>query len=182
MPPEALTDLREGEAVDALGRIETRGIDFIPEAERHAKPRDLAWVFFGTQITYGSIVVGALPVGFGLNWWQSFAAIVVGTVLGSLAVAGMALLGPRTGTNGTVSSGAVFGIRGRYVGSFITQVIDLGYFAMVLWISTPPILQAAHRLFGTPTSGPVLTGALILMAIVTLAFGVFGHATIVAYE
>jgi purine-cytosine permease-like protein len=182
MPPEALTDLREGEAVDALGRIETRGIDFIPETERHAKPRDLAWVFFGTQITYGSIVVGALPVGFGLNWWQSFAAIVLGTVLGSLAVSGMALLGPRTGTNGTVSSGAFFGIRGRYVGSFITQVIDLGYFAMVLWISTPPILQAGHRLFGTPTTGPVLTGALILMAIVTLAFGVFGHATIVAYE
>ncbi|WP_284944971.1 purine-cytosine permease family protein [Acidisoma cladoniae] len=174
--------LAKDAAIDIVGRIETRGIDFIPDSERHSKPRDLAWVFFGTQITYGSIVLGALPVAFGLNWWHSFTAIVVGTILGSLAVAGMAIIGPRTGTNSTVSSGAFFGIRGRYVGSFITQVIDLGYFALVLWISTPPVLQGLHRLFGWPTTGPILTVALIIMAVITLGFGILGHATIVAYE
>jgi purine-cytosine permease-like protein len=171
-----------GTAIDAVGQIETRGIDFIPEAERHSKPRELGWVFFGTQITYGSVLLGALPVAFGLNWWHAFTAIVVGTILGSLAVAGMAILGPRTGTNSTVSSGAFFGIRGRYVGSFITQIIDLGYFAMVLWISTPPVLQGMHMLFGTPTTGPILTAALIIVALITLGFGIMGHATIVAYE
>ncbi len=169
-------------AVDLVGRIETRGIDFIPEGERHSRPSELAWVFFGTQIAYGSLVVGALPVAFGLNWWHAFTAIVVGTVLGSLAVAGMAMLGPRTGTNGTVSSAAFFGIRGRYVGSFVTQAIDLGYFALVLWVSTPPVLQALHMLFGWPTTGPILTVGLILMAVVTLGFGIFGHATLVACE
>jgi purine-cytosine permease-like protein len=168
--------------VDAIGRIETRGIDFIPETERHSHPREMGWVFFGTQITYGSIVLGALPVAFGLNWWHSFTAIVVGTILGSLAVAGMAIFGPSTGTNSTVSSGAFFGIRGRYVGSFITQVIDLGYFAMVLWISTPPMLQGLHMLFGTPTTGPILTVSLIIVALITLGFGILGHATIVAWE
>jgi purine-cytosine permease-like protein len=176
---EHVSDLSIGLAVDAVNRIETPGIDFIPEAERHSKPRDLAWVF-GTQITYRSIVAGALPVAFGLGWWHSFTAIVAGTILGSLAVSAMAILGPRTDRNGRVSSGAFFAIRGRYVGSFITQIIDLRYFAVVLWISTPPILQAGHTLFGTPTTGSALTIALILMTVVTLAFGFFGHATIVA--
>ena len=142
----------------------------------------MAWVFFGTQITYGSLLLGALPVIFGLNWWHSFTAIVVGTLLGSFAVAGMALLGPRTGTNGTVSSGAFFGIRGRYVGSFITQVIDLGYFAMVLWYSAPPLLQAGHRLFGWPTTGAALDVTLVVVALATLGCAILGHATIVAYE
>ncbi len=169
-------------AVDVVGRIETRGIDFIPEVERHSRPVELAWVFFGTQITYGSLVVGALPVAFGLGWWDAFTAIVVGTVLGSLAVGAMAMLGPRTGTNGTVSSAAFFGIRGRYVGSFVTQAIDLGYFALQLWVSVPPVLQAGHMLFGWPTTGPILTVGIILMAVVTLACGILGHATIVAYE
>ena len=142
----------------------------------------MAWVFFGTQITYGSLLLGAVPVILGLGWWQGFTAIVVGTLLGSLAVAGMALLGPRTGTDGTVSSGAFFGIRGRYVGSFITQVIDLGYFALVLWISAPPLLQAGHRLFGWPTTGTTLNVTLVLIALATLACAILGHATIVAYE
>ena len=170
------------QAVDVVGRIETRGIDFIPENERHSQPRELGWVFFGTQITYGSLVVGALPVAFGLNWWHAFTAIVVGTVLGSLAVGGMAMLGPRTGTNGTVSSAAFFGIRGRYVGSFVTQAIDLGYFALQLWVSVPPVLQAGNMLFGWPTTGPILTVGIILLAVVITAVGIYGHATIVAYE
>ena len=53
---------------DQFGRIERRGIDQVPDAERRAIPRDLAWVFFGTQLAYGSLVVGALPVVFGLGW------------------------------------------------------------------------------------------------------------------
>lgn len=178
--PEA--DMAAPQAIDVVGRIETRGIDFIPEGERHSRPRELGWVFFGTQMVYGSLVVGALPVAFGLNWWQSFTAIVVGTVLGSLAVGGMAMLGPRTGTNSTVSSAAFFGIRGRYVGSFVTQIIDLGYFALQLWVSVPPLLQAGNMLFGWPTTGPILTAGIVLMALITIAVGILGHATIVAYE
>ena len=41
-------------AIDAPGHIETRGIEFIPEGERHSKPKEMGFVFFGTQMTYGS--------------------------------------------------------------------------------------------------------------------------------
>ena len=96
-------------------------------------------------MTYGSVAIGALPVAFGLGWFSSFLAILVGTLIGSLFVALMALMGPKSGTNGTVTSSAFFGLRGRYIGSFITQIIDLGFFAMILWVSAPPLVQARAR-------------------------------------
>jgi purine-cytosine permease-like protein len=168
--------------IDAPGHIERRGIEFIPESERRSHPRDLGFVFFGTQMTYGSLVVGALPVAFGLDWLGSLTTIVVGTILGSLAVAAMSVMGPKAGTNGTVTSSAFFGIRGRYVGSFITQVIDLGYFAMVLWLSAPPLVAAAHLLFGVPVGGAPMTIAFVIVAVIVLGLGLFGHATVVAWE
>ncbi|MDR3505192.1 MAG: cytosine permease [Acidocella sp.] len=169
-------------AHDALGHIETRGIEFIPEAERHSKPREMGFVFFGTQITYGSLAIGALPVIFGLDWLGTLTAIIAGTLIGSLAVALMALMGPKAGTNSTVTSAAFFGIRGRYVGSFITQIIDLGYFAMILWVSAPPLVQAGHMLFGLPDGNGALTVALLGTAIIVLGLAIFGHATLVAWE
>ena len=173
---------RRDDPIDAPGRIETRGIEFIPEPERRSRPRDLGFVFFGTQMTYGSLLVGALPIAFGLDWLGSLTAIVVGTILGSAAVGAMAVMAPKAGTTSTVISSAFFGIRGRYVGSFITQVIDLGYFAMVLWISAPPLVQAGHLVFGLPAGRTALTIVLLALAVIVLGLGIFGHASVVASE
>jgi purine-cytosine permease-like protein len=169
-------------ASDLPGHIERRGIEEIPESERYAKPKDLGWVFFGTQMCYGSLVIGALPVTFGLNWLGALTAILTGTLIGSLAVAAMALLGPLSGTNGTVTSSAFFGQRGRYVGSFITQTIDIGYFALILWVSAPPMVQVGHLLFGLPDGHFATTVALLLVAALVFSLGIFGHATLVFFE
>lgn len=165
---------------DRVGRIETRGVDFIPEDERRSRPRDLAWVFFGGQLCYGSILVGALPVAWGLGWWGAFSAIVLGSGLGSLGFAALAVISPKTGTNATVTSSAFFGIRGRYVGSLITQVIALGFFALQLWVSTPPLVAAATRLWAIPSTPTALTLGLLLVAGLVLAVNALGHATLVA--
>ncbi len=167
---------------DLWGRIERRGIRFIPEDERHSGPRSMGFVFFGTQMTYGSVAIGALPVAFGLGWLSAFLAILIGTLVGSVIVGLMALMGPKSGTNGTVTSSAFFGLRGRYIGSFITQVIDLGYFAMILWVSAPPLVQAGQALFGWGTGTAALTAALLLIAVLVLVLGIFGYATLVWSE
>lgn len=168
--------------VDSFGKLETRGIDFIPPEERHSRPRNLAWVFFGANFTYSAFILGALPIVFGLGWWSAVTSILVGSLIGSAAFAGMSVFGPRTGTNSTVSSGAAFGIRGRYVGSFIAQIIDLGFFALVTWSGAEALLTASHRLFGTGTGNGPLAIALAVAAVVTLVIGILGHATVVAYE
>jgi purine-cytosine permease-like protein len=169
-------------AVEKRDLVEKRGIEFIPEDERRSKPRELGIVFFGTQIQYGSLVVGALPVTFGLDWLGSLTAMIVGTIVGSAAVGAMSVMGPKAGTNGSVTSSAFFGIRGRYVGSFIAQVIDLGYFAMGLWISAPPLVHGGHLLFGLPEGNVATTIAVIFSAAIVLALGIFGHGLLVAWE
>ena len=63
----------------------------------------------------------------------------------------LALLGPRTGTNNTVSSGAHFGVTGRLVGSGLTLAFALAYAAIAVWTSGDALVGAAHRLVGTPT-------------------------------
>ncbi len=167
---------------DRFMRMETRGIAFIPDSKRNSSPFSVGTVFFGTQLTYGTLVVGALPVAFGLGFWASISTILLGTLLGTIIFAAMVPIGARTGTNGTVSSGAFFGIRGRYIGSMITQIVDLGYFAMSFWISAPPLTEAAHRLIGTSTGTIPTVIALVFATTCTIALAVLGHATIVAYE
>jgi len=167
---------------DRFMHVEQRGIAFIPDSQRNSRPSSVGTVFFGTQLTYGTLVVGALPVAFGLSFWAAVSTILLGTLLGTIVFAAMVPIGSRTGTNGTVSSGAFFGIRGRYIGSMITQIVDLGYFAMSFWISAPPLTEAAHRILGTSTGTIPTIIALVFATTCTIALAVLGHATIVAYE
>ena len=71
---EAGAAIAAGEGEDNFGRIETRGIDMIPEVERKSKPSELFSVFFGPQFGYGNMLFGALPIAFGLGWWAAFFA------------------------------------------------------------------------------------------------------------
>ena len=50
----------------------------IPEAERDSRPANLAAVFFGGNLAFSVIVFGWLPVTFGLGWWGTVGASVVG--------------------------------------------------------------------------------------------------------
>lgn len=168
-----------GNGLNRAGRVETRGVDFIPEGERRSRPRDLAWVFFGGQLCYGAILVGSLPVAWGLSWWAAFSSILVGSVLGSLGFAVLAVIGPKAGTNATVTSSAFFGIRGRYVGSLITQVITLGFFALQLWVSTPPVVAAVARVLDLAVDATALTIGLVVVTALVLLVNALGHATLV---
>jgi purine-cytosine permease-like protein len=104
---------------DRAGRIEQYGIDFIPEEERKSSPRNLSSILFGGSLTFSIIVLGWFPISFGLSWWQAASAVVVGSAVGAALLAPTGLLGPRTGTNNPVSSGAFFGVAGRLIGSVL---------------------------------------------------------------
>src|ERR1700742_949580 len=117
-------------APERAGRIEETGVAHIPEAERDSRPANLATVFFGGNLAFSVIVFGWLPITFGLGWWSTVTASALGLTLGTLITAPLALLGPRTGTNNTVSSGAHFGINGRMIGSALTLFFALVYAAI----------------------------------------------------
>ena len=44
------------------GKLEVHGIDVIPEGERVSKPSDFLWIWHSAQFSFGTVVLGALPV------------------------------------------------------------------------------------------------------------------------
>lgn len=168
--------------IDAVGKIETRGIDCIPEAERHSTPANLASVWIGAQLTFGVIVIGWLPVAFGLGWWSAVSAITAGLLVGTVPFAFFSLLGPRTGTNSAVSSGAHFGLIGRLVGSVQALFIALGFAALTVWTGGDAIVAGSHKLLDTPT-GDVESGiAYAVIAVVMILVAIYGHANVIAVQ
>jgi purine-cytosine permease-like protein len=166
----------------ALGRIEQTGIEHIPEAARDSRPANLGVVFFGGNLAFSVIVFGWLPITFGLGWWSTVTASVVGLAIGTLITAPLALLGPRTGTNNTVSSGAHFGINGRMIGSALTLFFALVYAAIAVWTSGDALVATAHRLLGTPTGDGALAVGYALIAAEIALVALYGHATVVALQ
>jgi len=167
---------------DHVGSVEAAGVEYLPEDARDSRPRNLGAVFLGANLTWTNVVFGAFAILFGLSFWQTVASMVVGTAIGTLAVMPTAVIGPRTGTNMTVSSGAFFGIRGRFIGSGIALAIALGFAAVTVWTSGDAIVAAGHRLLGTPTNDVVHAVAYAAVAGLMVTVALYGHATIVAMQ
>ena len=167
---------------DRVGRIETRGVDYIPEVERDSRPGNLAAVFFGGNLAFSVIVFGWLPIVFGLGWWSAVTSSVVGLALGTLVAAPLALLGPRTGTNNPVSSGAHFGVNGRLIGSALTLLFALAFVAISVWTGGDALVASATRLLGTPGGDAMLAVGYALIAAGVVTVALFGHATVVALQ
>ena len=59
--------------------FETKGIDYIPLAERRGTPLDLAWMWAGAlfnveYVVYGALLIVAFGLGSGRRWWWSWSA------------------------------------------------------------------------------------------------------------
>jgi purine-cytosine permease-like protein len=162
--------------------IEVRGIDFIPERERHSRPRNIFYILIGANLTFGLIVLGWLPVSFGLSWWAAFWSILVGDAIGAALLAPMALLGPRTGTNGPVSSGAFFGVAGRLIGSALAIFIAIGFYALAVWTGGQVAVFGAHKLFGMSDGNLSLGISYGIVALISIAAAIYGHDKLVLVE
>jgi purine-cytosine permease-like protein len=166
--------------VDEFGRIETRGIDQIPESERHSTPRNLFTVLSGAQLCFALFVFGWLPIVYGLGWWSAVSAITVGLVIGSFLLGLITLLGPSTGTNTAVSSGAVFGVLGRLVGSLVALFIAIGAYALTIWTGGQAVAASSERLFGWGGGNVGLAISYLIPALVTITMAIYGHANLVS--
>lgn len=154
--------------------VEQRGVERVPDAERTARPLDVFRLSFGGASTFATAVLGAFPVLFGLSFWQGLAATLLGLVTGAVVLCPMAVFGPVNGTNNAVSSSAHLGVRGRIVGSFLSLLTAVTFFAISVWSSGDALVGSAARLFGTPRSEPVFAAAYALFAVLVLVVCVFG--------
>lgn len=136
-------------------------------------------MLWGGNLCLSVMVFGWLPVVYGLGWWASVTAIVLGTLLGSLFVAPLALLGYRSGTNNSVTSGASFGVRGRLVASVIGLLLCLGYVALTVWTGGEAVVAVADRVFGVAESDPQYALGYVVVALLIAAAAVYGFGWLV---
>jgi NCS1 family nucleobase:cation symporter-1 len=89
--------------------VETHGIAPIAEDQRYGTPRRLFSVWFAPQVNMTVAFTGTVAIVLGLGFWLGLLAMVIGTVLGSLAVGYLSTWGPRTGTGQLPNSRMAFG-------------------------------------------------------------------------
>ena len=180
--PNANEALDEGLIQDAAAHVELHGVDIIPSSERRSTPREVFYVFLGSQMCFGIIVIGALPIIFGLSFLASIAAITLGLALGSVLFGLLAMFGAKTGTNGPVASGAHFGVRGKSIGTVLGVLVTLGFYALTVWTGGEAVTAAATRLLGWEATPNLLFAGAGIIGFLTVAAAIFGHSLIVKTE
>jgi len=163
---------------DRAGRIETHGIDYVPDSERHGAARSLFVVWAASNVTYLYIVLGGTMVLLGLDVWQSLAVVVAGNLFWAL-VGWLSISGPSSGTPSEVVTRAMFGVRGNRVFNVVLGWgVGVAYEAINLSIGALAGFALIAR-WGGAASTPVKVLVVLGTALVTFTISVYGHATIV---
>ena len=96
-----------------IGSVEPGGAEVIPLAERHGKPLQMMWTWTSPNMEFATIAVGILGITFGLSFWQTVSAIVIGNVMGVICHGVLSSWGPETGFCQMVLSRRAFGFLGN---------------------------------------------------------------------
>jgi NCS1 family nucleobase:cation symporter-1 len=160
---------------DKVIAVEPGGVEFIPLDERHGSARQLLWTWTSPNMEFATIGVGILgPLAFGLTFWQSFLAIVLGTAVGSLSHGVLSGWGPRLGLPQMVISRSAFGFFGNILPAGLNAVVaGIGWFA----VNSVSGALALHALTHLPKGI-----SLLIVVAVQLAVAFFGHNLVQAFE
>lgn len=158
-------------------RVEAHGIDPIPEAERHGRPRELFSVWAAANVNYLSLVVGGALILMGLTLWQALAVLAVGNSFWALTGL-LAVSGPAAGAPSEVITRAMYGIRGNRVNNAVVGwLVSVCYFALNLSAAAVAAFSLVEKAGLTAGTG-VKAAVIVVIAALTLTVSVFGHAMI----
>jgi nucleobase:cation symporter-1, NCS1 family len=160
----------------AAFKIEQRGIELIPDAERKMRPSGLFWLWSGAVFNVEFFFYGTLIMTFGLSVPQAVAAILIGNLF--YALLGFASLqGPQTGTTAFMISRAPFGQNGNRMVALFNWVTQVGFEIEGIYfvVATIILLFSIH---GTTLNGPAKIVVIILAALLQMVIPLLGHATI----
>ncbi|BCJ45814.1 allantoin permease [Actinoplanes ianthinogenes] len=163
---------------DRAGQIEQRGIEYVPDGERHGRPRELFALWAAPNVNYVSLTLGGMLTGLlGLSWQAGLVITVLGNLLWVL-IGILAASGTSSGTPSEVVSRTMFGIRGNRVNIAITGwLLCVSYIALNLAAAALAAFALAD-VFGWQPGKPAQVALVIVIAAVTLTLSVYGHATI----
>jgi purine-cytosine permease-like protein len=174
-------------AVAAEGALETRGIEPVPDDERHGRPMQLFWVWFAANIGILALPLGATLVAFQkLAFWQAVIVALIGSV-GSFAIVGVvSIAGRRGGAPGLTLSRAVFGVRGNAGPTLVSLISRLGWETVNTTTAAFALLSLCAIAVGTRSdakANPALTIVCILLFVAfTIVVSGLGHRVLVAVQ
>ncbi len=160
----------------AVFKVEQRGIDLIPAAERKMTPAGLFWLWAGGVFNVEFFFYGTLIMTFGLSVPQAVAAILIGNL--TYACLGWASLqGPKTGTTAFMVSRAPFGKNGNRLVALFNWATQVGFeIEGVYFVVATVILLFSHYGTSVNTTGKIVI--IVLAVLVQMALPLLGHATI----
>lgn len=145
---------------------EGHGIDHVPERQRHGRARDQFSTRFSPVIYLAPVVLAGAGIPLGLGLTGSITAILTGNVLGSLATAGCAVMGPRLGMPQVTMGRSAFGRRGNYVLAALGVLLFVGYFS----VGTVLGARSLTDLLGVP-----YTVTVTVVSVASVLVAIFGY-------
>ncbi|MEU6744552.1 purine-cytosine permease family protein [Streptosporangium sandarakinum] len=168
----------EAAGLDRAGRIETRGIDVVPDSERHGSPRELFAIWAAPNVSYLSFVVGAALIIMGLSLVESVMVIIAGNLLW-IITGFVSVSGPVAGTTGSVVSRAMYGVLGNKVVIAVTGWLISALYLALNWSAASVAGIGLAKQIGLPDSAALDAVVICVIAAATVLIAIYGHATIV---
>ncbi|HWF52553.1 MAG TPA: cytosine permease [Solirubrobacteraceae bacterium] len=165
---------------DQVGHVEVRGVEVIPDSDRHGRPRELFSVWLTSNITVLYIIFGGALVASGLNLLQAAVIIVAGNLAYSL-IGWAATVGPAAGTSTLMVSRAHYGPNGNRLSAFFSWLSLVGFEAINIAFGALALFSLAGEL-GWHVGGFGKALLLAVTVLVTYTVAVLGHATIVRFQ
>ena len=158
---------------DETLKVEPKGIEPVRDEERHGRAFNVFTLWWGANVEFATLAVGALAVVFGLSFSQALIAIVVANVVGAALLGLLSLFGVHLGVPQMIQSRKPFG----YFGNFAPGILN--FIAGSMWFAVNTVLgvYALQWLTGMP-----FTVALLLMALIQVAIAIYGYNMIHTVE
>lgn len=161
-----------------IGTIETRGIEPVPDSERHGNPRELFYTWFAANMGVLGITLGAgLVTSIGLNVVQALLVTVLGAGFSFLLCGLLSVAGQRGGAPGLTLSRAVFGTRGNWGPTLVSWLCFVGW-ETVMCTTAAFALLAVLGTLGVQVGTTHTVIAILITVVLAAGIGLFGHATI----
>ncbi|TQF06095.1 cytosine permease [Kitasatospora acidiphila] len=163
-------------SADSSGAIETRGIEPVPDHERHGRVRELFPTWVAANISVLLLTMGAALVVFNsLNFWQVLIVAVCAAVVSFGLVGVLSVSGKWGGAPGATLSRATFGVRGNLFPGAILWIARFGWETINAVTGAYAVLTVLKLLFGIKSNDALIVITLLLFVACTFLVSGMGR-------
>lgn len=170
-------------------KLETNGVNPVPESERYGTPFGLFPVWFSWNVSILGITYGVYVYSLGLSFMQAIVFGVVGYFLSSTLVGILGVGGPRTGLPTLTQTRIAFGYKGNKFPTLFAYISNMGWKVTIITLSATTGADLFARLFPgvcADASGSynhaTLIGWFICVLVLSMSVAVYGYQLIIKVE